>query len=141
MHHEPPPVGQTRAVGFEIGARRSLPLAPDAAWRLLLSREGLAVWLGAMSGDLPLTPGSRYETKDGATGEVRVYGPGSHLRLTWQPPEWARPTTVQVRVLPHGAGSTVAFHQEHLPDAAARAARSAYYSAALDALERICKPE
>ncbi|MDQ2807503.1 MAG: SRPBCC domain-containing protein [Chloroflexota bacterium] len=136
MHPEPPLVGQTRDVGFEIGARRTLPLAPDAAWRLLLSPAGLACWLGAGAA-LPLTPGTRYALADGAIGEVRVYQPGSHLRLTWQPPGWVRPSTVQVRVLPSGERTTIAFHQEHLPDAAARAARSAYYSAALDGLERL----
>ena len=139
MHQEPGPVGQTRDAGFEIGVRRTLPLAPDAAWHRLLSPQGLAAWLGAITGDLPLTPGSRYALADGATGEVRVYQPGSHLRLTWQPGDWVRPSTVQVRVIPHGAGSTVAFHQEHLPDAAARVTRGAYYTAALDALERLMK--
>ncbi len=138
MKNEQRTVGQTRNTGFEIGARRTLPVTPADAWQLLLSPEGIAAWLG-VTPNLLCNPGERYETTDGAAGEVRVYTPGSHLRLTWQPPGWARASTVQVRVIPSGEGTTLAFHQEHLPDAAARAVRSAHYSTALDVLESLIK--
>jgi uncharacterized protein YndB with AHSA1/START domain len=127
------PVGLTQDVGYEIGVRRTLPLSLDAAWRLLTSAEGLGLWLG----DLPaadFAPDAAYRLADGTRGEIRVFKPGSHVRLTWQPPGWARPSTIQVRVLPSGARTAIAFHQEHLPDGAAREARRAHFAAALDGL-------
>ena len=127
-------VGETRDAGFQIGVRRTLPLPAAALWRLIVSAEGRRAWLGA-GPDFALEPGAAYTLDDGAQGEVRVARPGSHLRLSWQPGGWPRASTIQVRVLPGGAHSVLAFHQEHLPDAAAREARRAHFSAAVAALE------
>ena len=122
--------GRTAAAGYQIGARRTFPCAPAAAWGALLSPEGLACWLGG-----PLDPARpAYRLPDGTTGEVRVWQPGSHLRLTWQPPGWARPSTVQVRVIPARSGTTIAFHQEHLAGPDEREAMRARWADALDHL-------
>ncbi|NPV55113.1 MAG: SRPBCC domain-containing protein [Anaerolineae bacterium] len=125
--------GQTRDAGWQMGARRTFPVTPARAWEWLLSPEGLADWLGA-GAQLDLVGGALYTLPDGTRGEVRVFKPGSHLRLTWQPPGWQRPSTIQVRVLSAKRGSTLAFHQEHLPDANARAERLAHFQAVLDGL-------
>jgi uncharacterized protein YndB with AHSA1/START domain len=127
-------VGKTRDTGWQIGVRRTLPLSVDEAWTRVTSPEGMGAWLGA---EVELERGKGFALADGASGEVRVMEPGSHLRLTWQPGGWARSSTIQVRVLPAARGATVAFHQEHLPDAQAREARRAHFAAALDALARI----
>lgn len=127
------PVGLTKDVGYQIGVRRTLPLTPEEAWRRVTSARGLRAWLGDAP-VMPLEKGTSYELADGATGEIRVFAPGSHLRLTWQPGEWPRPSTIQVRVIDKGDRATIAFHQEHLPDAAAREARREHFKAALDAL-------
>ncbi|MFN2128846.1 MAG: hypothetical protein ACK2TU_13385, partial [Anaerolineales bacterium] len=74
---------------------------------------------------------------DGSYGTIRVYTPGSHLRITWQPRGWARPSTIQVRVIHKGNRSIIAFHQEHLPGATERAERRQHFIRALDALEKI----
>ncbi len=115
-------VGQTASVGFQIGVRRTLPCTENALWQLLTSDEGLTIWLG---GPIPLQQGASYTLADGTTGELRVFRPGSHLRLTWQPPGWAAPATIQVRVLPAKGGATLSIHQEWLPDSAARTAMKA----------------
>lgn len=128
-------VGQTSDGGFEIGVRRTLPIRPDDAWRLLFSPGGLRAWLGDASA-LSLEKGAAYTTKDGAAGEVRAIEAGSHVRLTWQPPGWAKPSVIQVRVLPAGERTTLSFHQERMPAAADRDARRAHFQAALDALQR-----
>lgn len=125
-------VGQTAATGFNIGVRRTLPLSLDAAWRLLTSPEGMRAWLGGAPAP---EKGARYATPDGATGEVRVVQPGSHLRVTWHKPGWARPTTIQVRAIPAGEKTTISFHEEHLPGAAEREERRRHFTAALDALQ------
>ncbi len=133
---EEKPVGLTKDVGYQIGARRTLPVDLETAWRLVTSVEGLEVWLGK-AGKMEFTKGAAYKLADGSEGEIRVFKPGSHLRLTWQPVGWPRPSTIQVRVVPSRDKTVIAFHQEHLPDGAAREARRAHFSAALDALERM----
>lgn len=129
------PVGLTRDVGFQIGARRTMPIGLEDAWRLLTSPEGLRIWLGDAA-DVDLAPGTTYQIADGTSGTVRVFVPNSHLRITWHPPGWPRPSTIQVRVMPSGERTAIAFHQEHLPGARERAERRDHFSAALDALER-----
>jgi uncharacterized protein YndB with AHSA1/START domain len=109
-------VGHTADVGWEIGVRRTVPAQIDDVWALLRSPEGLEIWLG---GAIDLRPGP-YRLDDGTDGEVRVDEPGSHIRLTWRPPGWEEPSTVQVRVLPAASGTTIAFHQERLADAMMR---------------------
>ncbi|MGD9695959.1 MAG: SRPBCC domain-containing protein [Thermoleophilia bacterium] len=113
------PAGLTRDAGWQIGVRRTVAADPRDVWRVLRSAEGLRVWLG---GEIELSAGTAYRLADGTEGEVRVDEPGSHLRVTWRPPGWGRASLIQVRVLPAARGATLAFHQEHLPDEAARGA-------------------
>jgi uncharacterized protein YndB with AHSA1/START domain len=133
-------VGQTKDVGFQIGVRRTLATTPQAAWDLLTSPTGRKAWLGApgywRAPRLVFEPGRTYRTKDGATGEVRVVDPGSHLRLTWQPPGWEKPSLIQVRVIPSGGKTAISFHQEHLRGPAERVEMRARWARALDELER-----
>lgn len=134
-------VGQTATAGFNIGVRRTLPIPADQAWRLLTSDDGVRGWLGGAPGPR-WEKGETYRLEDGSGGEVRVFKPGSHLRLTWQPEGWPRPSIIQVRVMPSGERKTVvSFHEEHLPGAAEREQRRRYWEAALDALqERVAAP-
>lgn len=136
------PVGQTRDTGWQIGVRRTLPITHTEAWKLITSPAGLSVWLGN-GADLHLSQGESYELADGATGEVRVLAPDSHLRITWLPKGvgWPGPSTIQVRVLPNGEKTVIAFHQEHLPGPEAREERRAFFDAALDELERISQAD
>jgi uncharacterized protein YndB with AHSA1/START domain len=133
------PVGLSKDTGFQVGARRTLPIALEDAWRLLTSKTGVELWLGA-GGKLDFTKGAKYALDDGSTGEVRVFSPNSHLRITWQPPGWDRASTIQVRVIPSGEKTVVAFHQEHLPGSKERTERRAHFMAALDELEGIIEP-
>ena len=128
-------VGQTRSAGFQVGARRAMPIDTAGAWRLLTSGEGVRLWLGDAP-DVRFEPGATYALADGTRGEVRVCRPGGHLRLTWQPPGWARPSTIQIRVIAGGPGATIAFHQEWLPGAPEREQRRQHYQAVLAELER-----
>ena len=128
------PVGKTKDAGWQIGVRRTLPISPESACELITSPAGVARGLSADPG-LKLSKGETYELPDGTSGEVRVLVPDSHLRLTWHPPGWPRPSTIQVRVIPKGEKSVIAFHQEHLPDSRARQKRRDFFSAALDELK------
>jgi uncharacterized protein YndB with AHSA1/START domain len=127
-------VGQTKDAGFQIGARRTFAVAPQHAWDALMSNKGVQLWLGDTA-DLRWKHGARYQTSDGATGEVRVVSPGSHVRLTWQPPDWPRASTIQVRVIPDRDKTTISFHQEHLPDAQTREQMRQHWQSALAAIE------
>ena len=127
-------VGKTKDVGWQIGVRRTLPIDYKAAWKLITSPEGMDLWLGA-GPKLDLSASGAYTLDDGVVGETRVFKPNSHLRLTWRPPSWPRPSTIQVRVIPKGERTVVAFHQENMPGPDEREMRRAYFSAALDALE------
>jgi hypothetical protein len=71
---------------------------------------------------------------------VRVWRPGRHLRLTRRAAGRAQASTVQLRPLPTATGTTVAWHEEHLPDAAARETRRAVYEATLAALQALGRP-
>jgi uncharacterized protein YndB with AHSA1/START domain len=131
MADEAQTVGKTADVGYQIGVRRTLPCGEEALWSLVLSPEGQAIWLG---GAIELADGARYALDNGTTGQVRVYKPWSHIRLTWQPQGWARPSTVQVRVTAASSGTTLSFHQEHLADSAARSAMKAHWERVIEQL-------
>ena len=90
------PVGQTAQAGFQIGVRKTLPFTPDEIWSALLSPEGTSIWLG---GPAEIVQGAEYRLENGTSGRFTVYTPGSHVRLTWQPAGWDRPSVVQVRVI------------------------------------------
>lgn len=130
------PVGQTKDAGWQIGARRTFPIPLEAAWQLVTSPEGLHAWLGDLP-SLDFTPGAPYALPGGASGEMRVFKPNSHLRLTHHPPGWSRPSTIQVRLIPSGEKTVIAFHQEHLPGPEAREQRRLHFLAALDELEQM----
>ena len=111
-------VGQTAKSGFQIGVRKTLPFSPDEIWSALLSPEGTTIWLG---GPVEISEGASYALENGTTGTIRVYAPGSHVRLTWQPAGWTQASVVQVRVILAKTGTTLSFHQEQLDGPARRA--------------------
>lgn len=112
------PIGQTARSGFQIGVRKTLPFSPDEIWSALLSPEGTTIWLG---GPVQIAEGGSHALENGTTGTIRVYAPGSHVRLTWQPAGWTQASMVLVRVMPAKTGTTLSFHQEQLDGPARRA--------------------
>ncbi|MGD2070978.1 MAG: SRPBCC domain-containing protein [Gemmatimonadota bacterium] len=127
--------GETREAGFQIGAQKTVSAPPDAVWRWVTSPEGVRTWLGA--GAPPgLVEGESYTLDDGSTGEVRVVKEESHVRLTWHPGGWPRPSTIQLRTGGHEdpRRTVVSLHQEHIPGPAEREARRARFKEALAAI-------
>jgi uncharacterized protein YndB with AHSA1/START domain len=129
-------VGKTARVGYEIGVRRTLLFSEERVWALLLSPDGLRMWLG---GPAAIADGAPYTLANGTAGRISVYKPRSHLRLTWQPTGWVQPSTLQVRVIPASRGTTVSFHQEHLRDAAARTQMKAHWEQVIDSLTEMLR--
>jgi hypothetical protein len=105
-------------------------------WNFVFSTQGLNIWLGPTSG-LKFEREQTYRLRDGAAGEVRVFKPDSHARLTWQPENYIRPSTMQIRIIEKGDQTTIAFHQEHLPSSEARKERRDHFKNAIDEIERI----
>lgn len=123
--------GLTRGAGWQAGASRTLPMALDALWELLLSAEGLALWLGPLP-QLPDERGSTYRTADGVSGEVRSMHARDRLRLTWRPNGRPEPAVLQLTVRPARTGTTLRLHAERLFDADERAAVIAHMHRVLD---------
>ena len=45
-------------------------------------------------------------------------------------------STIQLRLMPTASGTTVAFHEDHLPDEETRTLRKEYWAALLDDLQQ-----
>jgi len=108
--------GQTQAAGWQVGARRTLPLELAEAWELLTSPPWLDRWSGlpALDRDDPA---------------VRALTAPRVARVR------TRDSLVQMRVQGAVSGTTVAFHEEHLPDEQTRNLRKAHWAQVLDDLE------
>jgi uncharacterized protein YndB with AHSA1/START domain len=128
-----PSVGKTAGAGWNVGVSRTLSHPGAEVWNFLVSRDGVAIWLGP-GVELPREPGAAYTTADGTTGEIRSYVEGDRVRLTWRPRGWDHDSTVQVRLSGSGAKTTLRFHQEWLSGAEERAHQRAYWQ---DVTERV----
>ncbi|AKJ03778.1 Hypothetical protein AA314_05404 [Archangium gephyra] len=129
-------VGETAAMGFQVGVVRTLPVsAPDLWERIATQPEH---WLGA-GATLTLEPGAGYEVPKrrgvpGVRGEVRVVKPRQRIRMTWQPEGWRKPATLQLTLVPSKRGVSLRVHMEKLPDAKAREAMREHWSSVLEGL-------
>ena len=106
-------VGQTADAGYQIGVQKTLPIPHELAWDLLVVGPGREVWLGETQ-PLDLRKGADYVTSDGVSGEIRSVDPGKRLRLTWSHADLARPSTLQLYLVPSGEKTSLRFHQEKL---------------------------
>lgn len=132
------PVGKTKRQGWEIGVRRTFPVAAYEAWNVLMTQPGLGCWLG--HGVKPnFKKGDIFKTDEGTAGEIRSYSEGSLIRMRWQPREWDFASTVQIRVLPAKSGSTVSFHHEKLENGGQREQMRLHWSQVLDQLGELMK--
>ncbi len=129
------PVGKTKDVGFQVGVRKTIPITLQQAWDII-SSEGIGIWLGDISFN-QLKEGNVYKLANGCSGEIRVFSPLSHIRLTWKPEHWQRPSTIQVRVIANGDKTVIAFHQENLPGLKERQERRAFFKKVLEQIEEM----
>lgn len=131
-------LGGTESAGFQIGVQKTLPLSAERAWDLITQPEGLALWLGAVP-CLRWEKGATYETPEGTRGEMRSFTAGKHLRLTWQPPDFPAPSTLQVSLEPSGTKTAVRFHQEKLASAGAREQMRTHWREVLQKLTELAE--
>ena len=98
----------------QVGVSRTVAAPVEEVWDYLIGR-GLDVWLG----DTVLgNKGESYETADGVRGVVRSFHALETVRVTWQRPDDAHESSVQVALAAADPGTTITFSHERLDDAA-----------------------
>jgi uncharacterized protein YndB with AHSA1/START domain len=127
-------VGQTKAAGFQIGVRKTFPVAVEAAWNFLFSEAGLSTWLGKISVE-NFELGKPYKTEEEIEGKVNVIKPGSHIRLSWKPKHWTNTSALQIRVIPSKEKTTISFHQDKLLDSQQRDEMKKYWDEVIVKIE------
>ena len=139
-------VGQTSGADFQIGVQKTLPVPPDAAWKLLCESPGRDAWLGECpsfcesgleSSKGEFSKGQRYSTADGVSGEIRSVAPGVRVRLTWNSPQLSQPSTLQVTLVAAGNRTSFRFHQERLSNLEEREAMRGHWRRVLEDLGQV----
>lgn len=127
-------VGRTRDAGWEIGVSKTIDRPAEVVWTFITSPAGIAIWLGEGVTVLP-ERGVGYETTAGVRGKTRSFRERDRIRLTWQPPNWAHDTTLQLTVRSAGAGRAMhGVHQQRLADAAEREQQRRHWQGVITAL-------
>ena len=126
------PTGLTANGSFNAGARRTVDMTAEDAWRNWAQGQGLGRWLEPSAG--PLKEGQEATLKDGTwVLPVRVRPP-HHLRVRLKRARQASAWTAQLRILPAARGVTIALHAEGLLDAATRSAFIERWTKELEAI-------
>lgn len=128
--------GQNQKGEYSTTATKTLPIGAKAAWKLMFTPAGLALWLNPLE-RLALKPGGVYEVPEGAYGQVRTIKPGKRIRLSWQEAHWRKASFVQVYVLPRAKGkSMVVISHDSLATAEIKAVVKERWRKAVD---RLCE--
>ncbi len=125
-------IGKTKDVGFQVGARKTFNIRLEKAWDFITSSSALAIWLGEIK---QINEGVHFQLENGISGQIRVFSPLSHIRLSWKHPDWERSSTIQIRVIPRKDKTVIAFHQEHLPGIEEREIRKEFFKNVLQEFE------
>ncbi|WP_435921526.1 SRPBCC family protein [Paenibacillus sp. DYY-L-2] len=132
-------VGKTKSVGYQVGVRRTFPARVEHVWQMLMSREGIEIWLGKIS-SYDISVGTEYHTSSGISGKIRVVNENQNVRLTWKKEHWENASTLQIRTIEQiNDKCTISFHQENLPSAEDREDMKAKWEEVLDLLRKVIK--
>jgi len=93
--------GQSLKGDYSVTITKSVNASGPAAWKFMMSREGLQLWLSPMS-ELEIEMGAAFECEGGIYGEVRTVKAPRRLRLRWQETDWPKATWVQFSIVPRG---------------------------------------
>ncbi|MNN19423.1 hypothetical protein D3C81_1326660 [compost metagenome] len=128
-------VGKTKAVGYQVGVRRTFQVTVEEAWNLVTTRQGIEVWLGELS-SYDFGVGAQFNTTSGISGEIRVINEHQNIRLTWKKKDWEKASTLQIRTIKQKDNKcTISFHQENLPSFEVREEMKARWDEVLDNLK------
>jgi uncharacterized protein YndB with AHSA1/START domain len=137
-------LGETEGAGYEIGVSKTLPVSREKLWELLMSPEGVGIWLDAK--EFKLEKGFHYETAANTSGEIKTITPGLKIRLTYQAKPEAKPSTLQVYLMANGeynsketnsAKTAIRFHHEKLKDREEREVMKKHWEEVISAIEKL----
>ena len=129
-------LGETADAGFEIGMQKTVPREPREVWKLLISPEGVIIWLGTVE-NIELKKGYRYQTTDGTSGEIRSLKDGEKIRLTRKTAGGENSSTFQISLAPAGKKTSVRIHHEKLANEAEREQMGNHWRQVLKELETL----
>ena len=129
-------IGETAEAGFEIGVQKTFNLPAEQAWDLLTSTAGLKTWLGDVTG-MQFIKGQKYRTSEGVRGEIRSLKPGERIRLTWQPADWSKSSTLQFSIIPKKNRVSIRIHHEKLAGETERSQMRDRWREVLERLEKL----
>lgn len=133
-------VGLTKDVGWQFGIRRTVPVTIHQAWEFLLSKKGRDIWLGKV-GEIDWQPGAAFKTREGVEGEIRVFKPLSHMRMSWKKKGWDHVSMLQPRVAKGIGRSVISFHHDKLANEKERIEMKRYWTTILDKIESELQPK
>ena len=85
----------------------------------MFSKKGLNIWLGDNQSE-QFDLNTKYKTINGIEGTVRVFKIHSHVRMSYNKPEWENSSTLQIRFIPLKNKTTISFHLEKIKDSEQR---------------------
>lgn len=130
------PTGLTKDAGFQIGVRRTMAVGHAELWDFFFSPEGILLWFGNVNPPLPL--GTSFKSDDGFEGFITTFREGSHFRMKWKKPGWDHFSMLQVRIMPSGNKTILAFHQDQLLNEQERMEMKAYWLQVAEKIEARC---
>lgn len=121
-------------VGYNICVTKSVGVPPPVVYQALLDTSW---WLGGGRG-APPREGDAFEDGDGHRGTWKKLAPGKLLRFTWQGPGHQASETVEIKLAPSGAKTSIVLNHARLPDRPAADGMRAAWGRVLEALtERV----
>lgn len=115
--------------GYNICVTKSVGAAPAAVFDALLDASW---WLG---GDTAPAEGANFDDGDGHRGTWKKVTPAKLLRFTWEGPGHQGGETVDIKLAPSGAKTSIVLNHTRLPDRPAADAMRAAWGRVLDALK------
>lgn len=108
--------GQNMKGEYTSTSTKTFPISAKAAWKLVSSPPGIAVWLKPLS-EFELKPKRSFECEGEVYGEVRTMKAGQRARLSWKETEWSKATILQVLVVARPKNKCmVIFQHDHIKD-------------------------
>lgn len=95
-----------RPKGYMICATKTVAVPPAAAYEAWTTADAWNEWFSNGT-ELEFVEGGRYAAEDGSRGEVKKIRPAKAIKLTWDHPDRAPGTSVEVTFQPKGADKCI----------------------------------
>lgn len=127
--------GMTKYGTFQVGARKTLNIGQEQAWKILCSRAIAKYWTGQQT-IIPIIH-KELAFENSISGKITTYKADSHLRMQWKKSGWDEASILQIRVIPiTKVKTTISFHQEKLTNIEQRDEMKVYWNKVLQIIEK-----